>query len=162
MTVYEFRAKTIDGSDVSLNDYRGEVLLIVNVASKCIFTPHYEGLEKLYEKFRGRRFSILGFPCNQFGDQEPGSETEIKSFCSTNYNVTFPLFSKIDVNGPAAHPLWEFLKNEKPGAFGTRRIKWNFTKFLVDRAGQPIKRYAPRSKPEKITKDIERLLAVAR
>jgi glutathione peroxidase len=158
MTVYEFRAKTIDGSEVSLNDYRGEVLLIVNVASKCIFTPHYEGLEKLYEKFHGRGFSILGFPCNQFGDQEPGSATEIKSFCSTNYNVTFPLFLKIDVNGPAAHPLWEFLKNEKPGALGTRRIKWNFTKFLVDRSGQPIKRYAPRSKPEKITKDIERLL----
>jgi glutathione peroxidase len=159
MTVYEFRAKTIDGAEVSLNDYRGEVLLIVNVASKCIFTPHYEGLEKLYESFRGRGFSILGFPCNQFGDQEPGSESEIKTFCSTNYNVKFPLFSKVDVNGPEAHPLWEFLKSEKPGAFGTRRIKWNFTKFLVDRTGQPIKRYAPRSKPEKIKQDIERLLA---
>jgi glutathione peroxidase len=159
MTIYDFHAKTIDGSDVALGDYRGEVLLIVNVASKCMFTPHYEGLEKLYENFHGRGFSVLGFPCNQFGEQEPGSEGEIKNFCSTTYNVTFPLFSKIEVNGPAAHPLWEFLKNEKPGAFGTKRIKWNFTKFLIDRTGQPVKRYAPRSKPEKITKDIERLLA---
>jgi len=158
VTVYDFRAKTIDGIDASLSDYRGQVLLIVNVASRCGFTPQYQGLEKLYAKYGDRGFSILGFPCNQFGNQEPGSEQDIKDFCSTSYRVTFPLFSKIEVNGPDAHPLYQFLKSAKPGLLGTKRIKWNFTKFLLDRKGNPIRRYSPQAKPESIGHDIESLL----
>jgi len=158
-TVYDFRTRTIDGTDVSLSDYRGKVLLIVNVASKCGFTPQYEGLEKLYRHYKDQGFEILAFPCNQFGGQEPGSESEIKSFCHNNYQVTFPIFSKIDVNGPDAHPLYKFLQAQLRGLLGTKRIKWNFTKFLVDRRGNPIKRYSPRAKPEDIGADIQQSLS---
>ena len=133
-------------------------MLIVNVASQCGFTPQYEGLEKLFEKYRNQGFTILGFPSNQFGGQEPGTESEIKTFCERNYGVTFPLFSKIDVNGPNAHPLYNYLKEARPGILGTEGIKWNFTKFLVDRQGQVIKRYAPQDKPEAFAKDIEAAL----
>jgi glutathione peroxidase len=157
-TVYEFTAKNIDGDTVSLDNYRGRVLLIVNVASKCGFTPQYDGLEKLYEKYRDRGFDVLGFPSNQFLSQEPGSESEIKSFCELNYKVKFPLFSKIDVNGAHTHPLYEYLKAAQPGVLGTQKIKWNFTKFLIDRRGKPIKRYAPRTKPEEIDADIRAAL----
>jgi glutathione peroxidase len=158
MTVHDFHAKSIDGADVQLSDYSGKVLLIVNVASQCGFTPQYAGLEKLHEKYRDRGFAVLGFPCNQFGKQEPGSESAIKSFCETRFGVTFPLFSKIDVNGANAHPLYKYLVDSKPGFLGTRRIKWNFTKFLIDRSGQPVKRYSPQDKPESIEADIERTL----
>jgi glutathione peroxidase len=158
VTVYDFRTKTIDGVDVSLSDYRDQVLLIVNVASRCGFTLQYKGLEELYRQYHDRGLAILGFPCNQFGSQEPGTASEIKNFCETSYNVTFPLFAKIDVNGPKADPLYEFLKGVKRGIFGTRNIKWNFTKFLVDRKGNPIKRYSPRVKPESIIEDVQRLL----
>jgi glutathione peroxidase len=159
-TVYAFTAKNIDGEPVSLADYRGRVLLIVNVASKCGFTPQYDGLEKLYEKYRERGFDVLGFPSNQFLSQEPGSEAEIKNFCELNYKVKFSLFSKIDVNGANAHPLYEYLKAAKPGLLGTGKIKWNFTKFLIDRRGKPIKRYAPRTKPEEIEADVQAALAL--
>jgi len=158
MTVHDFQAASIDGKPVSLAAYRGNVLLIVNVASKCGFTPQYAGLEALYKKYRNRGFVILGFPSNQFGGQEPGTHAEIKNFCDLQYGVTFPLFGKIDVNGPNAHPLYDFLKAEKPGVLGTQRIKWNFTKFLIDRDGRPIKRYGPRRKPEEIEADVERAL----
>ncbi len=162
MTVHEFQATTIDGKQVPLSCYRGKVLLIVNVASRCGFTPQYEGLEKLYEKYKDQSFLVLGFPCNQFGSQEPGTESEIKSFCETHYGVKFPLFSKIEVNGPQAHPLYRFLEKAKPGILGTRGIKWNFTKFLVDRDGNPLKRYAPTDKPEAIEVDIKRLLTAGK
>ena len=159
MAVWDFSAKSIDGGEVSLSEYRGKVLLIVNVASRCVFTPQYHGLENLYEKYKDQGFAVLGFPCNQFGNQEPGSETEIKSFCETSFRVAFPLFSKVDVNGPQAHPLFEYLKKTKPGFAGFRRIRWNFTKFLVDRAGNPIRRYAPRTKPEKMERELQNALA---
>ena len=149
-SIYDFQAKTLQGKDVSLGDYQGQVMLIVNTASKCGFTPQYEGLEKLYDKLHGRGFNVLGFPCNQFGKQEPGSETEIGQFCQVNYGVSFPMFAKIDVNGGGAHPLYKYLKHEKPGVLGSERIKWNFTKFLVDRAGKVIARFAPMTKPETI------------
>jgi glutathione peroxidase len=149
-SVYDFRAKTLRGEEVSLADYRGQVMLIVNTASKCGFTPQYEGLEKLYDKLHGRGLSVLGFPCNQFGKQEPGNETEIGQFCQVNYGVSFPMFAKIDVNGENAHPLYRYLKHEKPGLLGSERIKWNFTKFLVDRAGKVVARFAPMTKPETI------------
>jgi len=149
-SVYDFRAKTLRGEEVSLADYRGQVMLIVNTASKCGFTPQYEGLEKLYDKLHGRGLSVLGFPCNQFGKQEPGNETEIGQFCQVNYGVSFPMFAKIDVNGENAHPLYQYLKHEKPGLLGSERIKWNFTKFLVDRAGKVVARFAPMTKPETI------------
>jgi glutathione peroxidase len=158
MSIYEFQAKSIDGQDVSLSDYKGRVVMIVNVASKCGFTPQYEGLEKLYEKYQSEGFTILGFPCNQFGSQEPGSEAEIKSFCQLNYGVTFPLFSKVDVNGANAHPLYKFMKSAKPGILGTSQIKWNFTKFLIDRKGEVIERYGPNDKPEALEKDIQAAL----
>ena len=158
MTVYDFQTKTIDGTDVSLADYRGRVLLIVNVASRCGFTPQYKGLEELYREYKTRGFEVLGFPCNQFGSQEPGSEPEIKNFCETSYAVTFPLFSKIDVNGPDAHPLYKFLESARPGILGTKRIKWNFTKFLVDRQGNVVARYAPKDEPESFAGDIQKLL----
>ncbi len=148
----------IDKKPVKLSDYKGKVLLIVNVASKCGFTPQYEGLEKLYRKFKDKGFEILAFPCNQFGNQEPGTNEEIKNFCSTKYNVTFRLFDKIDVNGPNAHPLYKFLKEAKPGLMGSKDIKWNFTKFLIDRNGNVVERYAPQTTPESIEKDIENLL----
>jgi len=158
MTVYDFKAKGIDGKEVSLSQYSGKPLLIVNVASQCGFTPQYEGLEKLYEKYRDRGFFVLGFPCNQFGAQEPGSESDIKTFCELNFGVKFPLFSKIDVNGDHTHPLYEFLKKALPGVLGSEAIKWNFTKFLVDRQGNPVKRYGSAEKPESIEKDIENLI----
>jgi glutathione peroxidase len=159
MTVYEFKAKAIDGKEVSLSQYKGKGLLIVNVASRCGFTPQYEGLEKLYEKYKDKGFEVLGFPCNQFGAQEPGTESEIKSFCELNFGVKFPLFAKIDVNGPQTHPLYEFLKNAQPGVLGSEGIKWNFTKFLVDQKGNPVKRYASTEKPEALEGDIQALLA---
>jgi glutathione peroxidase len=158
MTVYDFKARTIDGQEVSLSDYRGKVLLIVNVASRCGFTPQYRGLEELYERFGKSGFEVLGFPCNQFGKQEPGTDSEIRGFCDLQYGVRFPLFSKVDVNGSGTHPLYEFLKRAKPGFLGTKRIKWNFTKFLVDRNGRPLKRYSPQTTPQAIERDVEKAL----
>ncbi|HUO58217.1 MAG TPA: glutathione peroxidase [bacterium] len=158
MTVHDFQAKDIDGKETKLSDYSGKVLLVVNVASKCGFTPQYEGLEKLYRKYKDKGFAILGFPCNQFGAQEPGNAEEIKSFCDLNYGVTFPLFAKIEVNGPNAHPLYKYLTQDKPGVLGTEAIKWNFTKFLVDKKGNPLKRYASADKPESLEADIEKAL----
>lgn len=159
MNVYDFTAKTIDGRQQKLDVYRGRVLLIVNVASKCGYTPQYAGLEALYRKFRDREFLVLGFPCDQFGHQEPGTEAEIQQFCVLNYDVTFPMFAKIDVNGSKAHPLYQFLKKEKPGIVGTEAIKWNFTKFLVNGSGEVVKRYAPGDTPESIEKDLAPLLS---
>jgi glutathione peroxidase len=160
MNVYDFQATTLDGKPVDLAQYRGKVLLIVNTASKCGFTPQYQGLETVYRELRGRGpgFEVLGFPCNQFGSQEPGTEEEIGAFCEKNYGVSFPMFAKVDVNGDNAHPLWKYLKGEAPGVLGTEGIKWNFTKFLIGRDGQVAKRYAPTTKPEEIADDIERLL----
>jgi glutathione peroxidase len=155
--VYEFHVKDINGKDVSLSDFKGKILLIVNVASKCGFTPQYKGLEQLYKDFNGE-VVVLGFPCNQFGAQEPGNENEIKNFCSLNYDVTFPMFSKVDVNGKNAEPLFEFLKSQKKGLLGTEAIKWNFTKFLIDRNGEVVERYAPTDNPEKIRNDLSRIL----
>jgi len=156
-SVFDYTVKDIDGNEVSLAQYKGKFLLIVNVASKCGFTPQYKGLEELFKEEKDN-LVVLGFPCNQFGAQEPGNPDEIKNFCSLNYDVNFPLFAKIDVNGPDAAPLYEFLKKEKKGLLGTERIKWNFTKFLVNRDGQVIKRYAPTVKPEDIKKDLSKLL----
>jgi glutathione peroxidase len=147
-----------DGSQIDLSAHRGKVLLIVNVASKCGFTPQYEGLEALQQKYEGRGFTVLGFPCNQFGAQEPGNAEEIANFCKLIYDVSFPLLGKIDVNGPKAAPIYRRLKGEAPGLLGSEAIKWNFTKFLVDRSGKVVKRYAPQSKPEDIARDIEALL----
>jgi len=159
MTVaYDFAAKTIDGAETSLADYRGKPLLVVNVASKCGFTPQYAGLETLYRKFHPQVLEVLGFPCDQFGHQEPGDESEIKTFCSTQYDVTFPTFAKIEVNGANAHPLYQWLKSEKAGILGTEAIKWNFTKFLVDRSGRVVRRYAPTDTPAKIEDDIAAVL----
>ncbi len=157
-SVYDFTAETIDGQPAPLADYQGKVLLIVNTASKCGFTRQYAGLEELYRKYRDRGFVVLGFPCNQFGAQEPGDEEEIKSFCSLTYDVDFPLMRKIDVNGPAAHPLYVFLKEQKKGLLGTEGIKWNFTKFLVDRSGKVVDRYAPTDEPKSLEGAIEALL----
>ncbi|TLG78555.1 glutathione peroxidase [Methylocystis sp. B8] len=158
MTLLDIEATTIDGATKKIGDYAGKALLIVNVASRCGFTPQYAGLEALYRKFADRGLVVLGFPCNQFGAQEPGSEKEIASFCSANYDVTFPLFAKIDVNGDNAHPLYRLLKREAPGILGSEAIKWNFAKFLVDRDGHVVKRYAPTDTPEQIAKDLEALL----
>jgi glutathione peroxidase len=158
LTVYEFSAPLLDVRTISLDAFRGHVLLIVNTASKCGFTPQYAGLEKLYRRYKERGFSVLGFPCNQFGDQEPGAEAEIGAFCERNFGVSFPLFAKIEVNGPHAHPLYQFLKQAKPGIFGTGRIQWNFTKFLVDRQGRVARRYAPSTKPKALAAAIEGLL----
>jgi glutathione peroxidase len=157
-TVYDFSAKTLSGQDKAMSDFRGQALLIVNVASRCGFTPQYEGLEELQEAYEQRGFSVLGFPCNQFGHQEPGDEAEIERFCTLNYDVTFPMFAKIEVNGPRAHPLFAFLKKARRGVLGTAWIKWNFTKFLVDRDGRPIVRYAPSVEPEAVAPDIEKAL----
>lgn len=156
--ITDFRVRAADGSDVDLSRYAGKVLLIVNTASKCGFTPQYEGLEALHRRYAARGFEVLGFPCNQFGQQEPGDAAEIASFCSLTYDVTFPLFAKIDVNGDDADPLYRELKRQAPGLLGSKGIKWNFTKFLVDRAGKVVDRYAPTTKPEDIAKDIEALL----
>jgi glutathione peroxidase len=157
-SIYSFSARTLGGEEVSLEQYRGKVLLIVNTASECGFTPQYAGLQKLYETYAGRDFVVLGFPCNQFGKQEPGDATQIGSFCEKNYGVRFPMFEKIDVNGANAHPLYRYLTGEAPGLLGLEGIKWNFTKFLVGRDGAVVKRYAPVTKPDTITGDIEKLL----
>jgi glutathione peroxidase len=156
--ITEFHVKAADGSDADLSAYAGKVLLVVNVASKCGFTPQYEGLEALHRKYADRGFEVLGFPCNQFGAQEPGNAEEIANFCSLTYDVTFPVFAKIDVNGSGADPLYGELKKQAPGFLGTEGIKWNFTKFLVGRDGQVFERYAPTTKPEEIAADIEKLL----
>lgn len=160
MSLYDIEVTTIDGRHERLEAYRGQVLLIVNVASQCGFTPQYEGLEALYRQYAADGFSVLGFPCNQFGHQEPGDETEIRQFCATRYNVSFPMFAKIEVNGPHTHPLYRHLKAEQGGLLGNR-IKWNFTKFLVDCEGGVRKRYAPTVKPEKIAADLPTYLAGA-
>ncbi len=156
--ITDFTVKAADGSDASLEAYRGKVLLIVNTASKCGFTPQYEGLEALHRDYAARGFEVLGFPCNQFGAQEPGDAAEIATVCSTIYDVTFPVFAKVDVNGKDAAPLFEALKAEAPGLLGSKGIKWNFTKFLVDREGRVVDRYAPTTKPEDLRGDIEALL----
>jgi glutathione peroxidase len=160
-TAFDFSARDIDGRERPLAEFAGRALLVVNVASKCGFTPQYRGLEALWRKHAERGLTVLGFPCDQFGHQEPGREDEIKEFCSLNYGVTFPLFAKIEVNGAGAHPLYRWLKRERSGVLGTEAIKWNFTKFLVDRQGQVVKRYAPTVAPEAIDGDIETLLAAA-
>lgn len=156
--LYSFSVQSIDFNEESLEKYQGQVLLIVNTASRCGFTPQYQGLEKLYQKYKDRGFSVLGFPCNQFGLQEPGNEAEIKSFCETQYHVTFPMFAKIEVNGERTHPLYQYLKQEGKGILGTEAIKWNFTKFLVDGHGHVVQRFAPNTEPEKLEKEIEALL----
>ena len=156
--IYDIDVTTIDGEQRSMGDYRGKTLLVVNVASKCGFTPQYTGLEKLYRDLRDKGVEVLGFPCDQFGHQEPGDEAEIKNFCSLTYDVTFPMFSKIEVNGSHTAPLYAYLKKEAPGLMGSKSIKWNFTKFLVDAEGRVRRRYAPTDTPEKIEKDIEALL----
>jgi len=157
-TAYDFSAQNIDGAPVDLKDFQGQVLLIVNTASKCGFTPQYAGLEALHRKLQPEGFSVLGFPCDQFGHQEPGDAEEIKSFCSLSYDVSFPLFEKIEVNGKNTHPLYAFLKKSAKGLLGSEAIKWNFTKFLVARDGSVVKRYAPTDKPESIEGDIRELL----
>ncbi|PWA08152.1 glutathione peroxidase [Pueribacillus theae] len=179
MSVYSFQAKLSNGEEISLDTYKGKVMLIVNTASKCGFTPQYEGLEKLYETYKENGFTVLGFPCNQFGGQEPGSNEEISSFCSLNYNVAFPIFQKIDVNGENAHPLYQYLRQQAPedsdldkegslykllqdkmpDLLEGSKIRWNFTKFLIDQNGNVLKRFAPTTKPEDIAGDIEKLLA---
>ena len=158
-TVYDFSAQTIDGKTRTLADYSGKVLLIVNTASKCGFTPQYKGLEELYKKYKEKGLVVLGFPCNQFGAQEPGPESEISEFCEINYGVTFPLFAKVDVNGAGTHPLFAHLKSAAPGLLGSEAIKWNFTKFLVGKDGKVVERYAPNTVPADIAKDVEKALA---
>lgn len=157
-TIYDFEAVTMQGSGVSLADYRGKVLLIVNTASKCGFTPQFKGLEALYRQYKDQGLEILGFPCNQFGHQDPGSNDEISQFCELNYGVSFPMFHKVEVNGDGAHPLFKYLKAQASGVLGTTAIKWNFTKFLVDRKGRVLERYAPTDTPEKIAGDVAELL----
>jgi glutathione peroxidase len=162
VALYDIPLRTIDGQSTTLESYRGQVLLIVNVASRCGFTPQYAGLEALYRRHRHQGFAVLGFPCNQFAHQEPGDEAEIRAFCSREYEVTFPIFSKIEVNGPRAHPLYRFLKRTKHGALGTTAIKWNFTKFLVGRDGTVLQRYAPTVTPEALEPDLDRPLSAPR
>ena len=158
-TVYDFEARQIDGKDISLSAFRGKVMLIVNTASACGFTPQFGGLEELHKSYGGKGLAVVGFPCNQFGAQDPGNDGEISAFCQLNYGVSFPMMSKVDVNGPAAHPLYKWLTAEAPGLLGSKAIKWNFTKFLVSKDGQVIKRYAPLDKPADMAKDIETALA---
>lgn len=158
MSVHDFNVKKPDGSEQKLADFKGGPILIVNTASKCGFTPQYKGLEALHRKYGPKGLTVIGFPCNQFGAQEPGDAEEIKNFCSLNYDVTFPLMAKVEVNGDGAEPLFTHLKGEKPGLLGTKGIKWNFTKFLVDKQGNVVGRYAPTDKPESLEKDIEKLL----
>jgi glutathione peroxidase len=155
--IYDFSAKSLSGEETPLKQFEGQVLLIVNTASACGFTPQYKGLEALHQDLAPRGFAVLGFPCNQFGGQEPGDAAQIEQFCSTNYAITFPMFAKIDVNGDKAHPLYKFLKNEKSGLLGSS-IKWNFTKFLVDRSGKVVARHAPTARPESLAREIEALL----
>ncbi|MFN5348242.1 MAG: glutathione peroxidase [Polaromonas sp.] len=158
-TIYDFEAKSISGKDIALSDFKGRALLIVNTASKCGFTPQFGGLEALHKTYAGKGLAVLGFPCNQFGSQDPGADGEIAEFCQVNYGVSFPMMGKIDVNGPAAHPLYKWLSAEAPGLLGSKSIKWNFTKFLVGKDGHVIKRYAPTDKPADLTKDVEAALA---
>jgi glutathione peroxidase len=158
MTVYQFEAKKINGETISLSEYKGEILLIVNTASNCGFTPQYKELQELYEQYKEKGFTVLGFPCNQFMNQEPGTESDIQSFCEMNFGVTFPLFSKVDVNGKNAHPLFQYLTEEAPGVLGMKAVKWNFTKFLVNRSGEVVERYAPNTNPKEISQDIEKLI----
>jgi glutathione peroxidase len=157
-SVYDYSTKTLDGKPLRLADYRGKVLLLVNTASECGYTPQYAGLERLWEDYGRKGLAVIGFPCNQFGKQEPGSEQEIGAFCKRNYGVTFPVSRKVDVNGPGAHPLWKHLAQAAPGLLGTTAIKWNFTKFLVDREGKVVERFAPSTKPEDLRDKIEALL----
>ncbi|ALS22408.1 MULTISPECIES: glutathione peroxidase [Paenibacillus] len=159
MSVYDFSAKTIDGTEKSLADYKGKVLLIVNTASACGLTPHYKGLQALYDKYKDQGLVVLGFPCNQFGGQEPGTEEEIKSFCELKYQVTFPMFAKIDVKGENAHPLYTYLVNNVPADSRTGDIEWNFVKFLVNRDGEPVKQFSARTEPEALEEDIKALLS---
>jgi glutathione peroxidase len=161
MSVYDYSAQGIDGEQRPLSGYRGQALLIVNVASRCGFTPQYTGLEALHRKYRDRGLRVLGFPCDQFGHQEPGDEAQIRDFCTLTYGVSFPLFAKIKVNGPDAHPLYRYLKQARPGVLGLEGIKWNFTKFLIGRDGEPLQRYAPADKPESLERDIEAALGPA-
>ncbi|MCG3201289.1 MAG: Hydroperoxy fatty acid reductase gpx1 [Gammaproteobacteria bacterium] len=161
MDIYDFDVRTIDGRVMSMTEFRDHVLLIVNVASRCGFTPQYAGLEALYRRHKDRGLRVLGFPCDQFGHQEPGDEAEIRSFCSTTYDVTFPMFAKIEVNGGNAHPLYQFLRSARKGMLGTGVIKWNFTKFLVGRDGTVLQRYAPTDMPERIGKDVLPLIGTA-
>ena len=158
-TVYDFEACQINGQDMALSQFRGKAMLIVNTASQCGFTPQFGGLEELHQAYGGKGLVVLGFPCNQFGAQDPGNDGEIASFCQVNYGVSFPMMSKVDVNGPSAHPLYQWLSGEAPGLLGSKSIKWNFTKFLVGKDGQVIKRFAPLDKPESLKKDIEAALA---
>jgi glutathione peroxidase len=154
---YQFTARSLQGKETSMETYKGKVVLVINTASKCGLTPQYEGLENLYERYKDQGLVILGFPCNQFGNQEPGTEKEISEGCLINYGVSFPMFSKIEVNGEDAHPIYKYLKNRLPGVFG-KNIKWNFAKFLIDRNGKPVKRFSPTTIPEKLVKDIEKYL----
>ena len=158
--IYNIKVKTISGAEKALSDFEGKVLLVVNTASKCGFTPQFKGLEELYETHKGQGLEILGFPCNQFLHQDPGSDSEIQEFCSLNYGVSFPMFAKVEVNGPNTHPLYQLLKSERPGLLGSEKIKWNFTKFLVGRDGKVLKRYAPNTEPKDIAKDIEKALGL--
>lgn len=158
-TLGDFSAKRIDGETVSLKDYEGQVVLVVNTASKCGFTPQFTGLEAVFQRFHNKGFVVLGFPCNQFLNQDPGSDSEIAQFCSLDYGVTFPMFAKIDVNGPDAHPLFQHLTQAAPGLLGSKKVKWNFTKFLIGKDGKVIDRYAPTTKPEDLVADIEKALA---
>lgn len=158
MTVYDFSAKTIIGEEKSLKDYEGKVLLIVNVASKCGFTPQYKGLQEVYDKYKEQGLEILGFPCNQFGGQEPGTEVDITSFCELNYGVNFPMFAKIDVKGDKAHPLYTYMTEQAPGLLGMKAVKWNFTKFLIGKDGKVVGRFAPQTKPVDLEVEIEKVL----
>ena len=156
--IYDIQVKDSLKKNISLSEYSGKTLLVVNVASKCGLTPQYEGLQELYDRYKDRNFVVLGFPCNQFGGQEPGTDAEINDFCDINYSVTFPIFSKIEVNGPNAHPLFKLLKRDKPGIFRTQSIKWNFTKFLINSNGKIVERFSPRVEPKYIKEQIERIL----
>ncbi|HDR7949316.1 glutathione peroxidase [Bacillus toyonensis] len=158
MTVYDFSAKTITGEDKSLKDYKGKALLIVNVASKCGFTPQYKGLQEVYDKYKDQGLEILGFPCNQFGGQEPGTEADITSFCELNYGVNFPMFAKVDVKGDKAHPLYTYMTEQAPGLLGMKAVKWNFTKFLIGKDGKVVGRFAPQTKPVDLEVEIEKVL----
>ncbi|WP_046213060.1 glutathione peroxidase [Paenibacillus wulumuqiensis] len=158
MSIYSYKAVSMRGEEVSLEQYKGKTLLIVNTASKCGLTPQFTGLQELYDKFKDQNFEVLGFPSNQFANQDPGSDEEISEFCQLNYGVSFPMFQKINVNGASAHPLFQYLSEQAPGILGSKAIKWNFTKFLIDAKGHPIKRYAPKTTPDKIEADIQKQL----
>jgi glutathione peroxidase len=158
MSIYDFEANTLRGEEESLSKYKGKVLLVVNTASKCGLTPQYKGLQEMYDKFKGQGFEVLGFPSNQFAGQEPGESDEIAEYCEINYGVTFPMFEKIDVNGDEAHPLFKYLSTEAPGILGSKSVKWNFTKFLIDQEGRVLKRFAPKTTPDQIESEIAKLL----